>query len=736
MASILPNLAITRKFKKFLPALAILTFIYFLIWRSKPKSSLIYMPSHENSISVNSTNYDLEINNNINNKNNNDNNRNNNNNSENNDNNGFSLGFFTDNDSKDADFDIKSIKYIPHESIMQTFKSIKIESPNSIDWDKFAYVFYATSPSKLYPVLVNIRELRKFKTKAKIHLIHSFDLNEKLDDKADDIKFHKIVNLLQNKYNVIMAKYDTIKSKYDTDSNYWADSFTKLWAFSLVEYDRIIYLDSDAIIRKNMDELFFLPPTLLAAPLNYINHPELKKPKIIKSVEQLKIEDLPPSPLEYSLSIQDLFKTYIENELHFDKKFYFKLYNSFPTMELAMDSYLNLSLGSYIMVIMPDEKVFKWILKNVDEKKAEEYDMEIINKIWKMSDIVDHNYIKRYLQPNHDLSSFKNSWLKPSTIPILSIIPHAPYGLLSGEFKSTLLEHRAYLTNANDFGYLTQSEPLLSLQRSIKGGINYKDIEDAVESYPEVPYWDWAWRFDFEGKTIEVKELEEDLNIEKMLKFNNKNGNKNDKNINKDSKKEDSEKIALDEEYAVETAELKLTEDEIKEELNINTDKLDKKLGNIKKRAGDNIDNDVRIHYSDENEEEEAIGSGMGVAKFGWDSKQILDDAVYIHWSDWPLGKPWEFEHNAATNLKNRKSDEDSLWLFEKVADESLLKCKLEIKDLVSTLNIPKDSKEGQLLDKERKFAMRMCDESIESWKGIYREYWNNMLDVMKDIYA
>jgi len=49
-----------------------------------------------------------------------------------------------------------------------------------------------------------------------------------------------------------------------TASGTWADSFTKLYLFGLVEYRRLIYFDSDGLLLKNMDHLFELADVDLA----------------------------------------------------------------------------------------------------------------------------------------------------------------------------------------------------------------------------------------------------------------------------------------------------------------------------------------------------------------------------------------------------------------------------------------------------------------------------------------
>ena len=49
----------------------------------------------------------------------------------------------------------------------------------------------------------------------------------------------------------------------------WADSYTKLLAFNLTQYDRVLNLDSDSTVLRPMDELFLVPPAPVAMPKAY-----------------------------------------------------------------------------------------------------------------------------------------------------------------------------------------------------------------------------------------------------------------------------------------------------------------------------------------------------------------------------------------------------------------------------------------------------------------------------------
>lgn len=606
--------------------------------------------------------------------------------------------------SGDNFFDTSSIRYIPEETIMQTYKSMIVEKPDEINWDRFAYVFYATGPTKLFPLLVNVRQLRKMKIKAKIHVICSFNVDQELEDKNENLQLVKQVKLLREKYAVQLEEFNVIKSKFSSDSTYWADSFTKFHAFSLTQYDRVIYMDSDSIIRKRMDQLFFLPPALLAAPLDYSTHPPHQRPKVIESLSKLKnLDDLPPTLLEYTIAVKDTYNTLIGLEQTFGPEFFWSLYATLPSMESALDLFPKMRLASYVMVIMPDKSAYDWICKVVDGKGTEEYDMEVINHVWKMKDLVDRNQYTRTIGDNSTVvdeqpvgvegeqeegkskreeqgeeeeekeeeeSKVQNQWLKSTTIPSLLLIPHAPYTLLSGEFRQKLTDHSAYLAAAPDYGYLTEPEPMLSIQRALKNGVSYRDIGDVVESYPEVPYWDWAWRFDFEGNAEPVKELQLDIDIDKLI--------------------------------------------ETKEGSN---------TGELLKRDENDVDLD--------NEE---ITTGMGVDKFGWDGKKIAENAVYIHWSDWPLPKPWEFESDDPEEMADANEVGGTNWIFSKLAEEALLKCTQEAEDIFSSIDSKQYSKVSQLLEKERKFAVRVCEESVEAWKGIYREYRGLMKQTREEI--
>lgn len=125
----------------------------------------------------------------------------------------------------------------------------------------------------------------------------------------------------------------------------WADSYTKLLAFNQTQYDRVLSLDSDSTVLQHMDELFLLPPSVVAMPRAYW----LEKPY----------------------------------------------------------------LSSQLVLIQPSVEEFKRVKNAIDHATSGDFDMEIVNNLYGKD---------------------------------CMILPHRPYDLLTGEFRSKG-QHQTYLGN-------------------------------------------------------------------------------------------------------------------------------------------------------------------------------------------------------------------------------------------------------------------------------------------------
>ena len=105
------------------------------------------------------------------------------------------------------------------------------------------YVCVLSTDDYLEGVLVLDYNLKALNTKYPLLCL----INEEISDKTKKILDH---------FNI---KYKTVKSiKYNTKETLhrWNHTFDKLNVFSLTEYTKLIYLDSDFLILKNIDNLF------------------------------------------------------------------------------------------------------------------------------------------------------------------------------------------------------------------------------------------------------------------------------------------------------------------------------------------------------------------------------------------------------------------------------------------------------------------------------------------------
>lgn len=566
-----------------------------------------------------------------------------------------------------ADSQDLAIKYISYETTLQNYRSILIEKAD-IDWSDKAYVFYATSPERLLPVLINVHQLQIMGSKAQVELIytynHPFNSYENRQkawlqtSQAEPAPDDPILDILESKFNVHINYLPSLQNIKSKPGEYWGDSFTKLHAWHLTQYKKVIYLDADGLIRKPLDSLFFLPSAELATTIEY-HHVPVYNEKWFGSY--LSVNDILPTPLEIILRNKDIYDI-IEKETEYDATFFKKMYNFLPEVNPSIDagSFFNnkwqMKLASYIMVIEPSEKTWDHIKEAVKSLKSTDWDMELINKIWNPKGLAD-------------LGNSYNG--KPS----LLLIPHSPYAILSGEFRKSLHQHVGYLTTPVDFGYL--GDPAfekVSLRDLQRAGVTWDSLED-VEG---VGVWDWAWRFDQEGRltTGDIDTVVD--NIEGMV-----------------AKRSINEK---------------------------------KKYRKQKSKGPANI---IPVYKSIEAEN---IFLGMGVDRIGWDPNLIRRDIIYVHWSDYPLVKPWQIIEDLGNlnwaALKKWSNEMDMNAQSSSLTNDGEIMPLLDelIKMSIQSFKECKNSRGS-----EDVFGISVCRESAKEWKKLYLEYWEVMNDNLQN---
>lgn len=115
---------------------------------------------------------------------------------------------------------------------------------------KYAYVTLLSS-NNYYPGVIGLFEsLKLTNTICKEFVVI---VNEDIDSKIIE-KFEKL------NYKVLKKeKIDFSSFIHNNSFKYWSKTFDKLHVFGLVQYDKIVFLDCDMFILKNIDELFSMP---------------------------------------------------------------------------------------------------------------------------------------------------------------------------------------------------------------------------------------------------------------------------------------------------------------------------------------------------------------------------------------------------------------------------------------------------------------------------------------------
>ncbi|AJT92724.1 AHL_G0052370.mRNA.1.CDS.1 [Saccharomyces cerevisiae] len=408
------------------------------------------------------------------------------------------------------------IKQIPKETIDDLYTARldkELKNGEVIEWSKFAYVNYVTNADYLCNTLIIFNDLKQeFETKAKLVLLISKDLLDP-NTSSNVAYISSLLNKIQaiDEDQVVIKLIDNIVKPKDTTP--WNESLTKLLVFNQTEFDRVIYLDNDAILRSSLDELFFLPNYIkFAAPLTYwfLSNSDLEKsyhetrhrekqPINLQSYTkvltkrigkgQMIYNHLPSLPHSLYLNSNNIAQDIISSTSSLSPLFDFQSSKKVGKLKFA----------SNLMVINPSKEAFDEIVNVMLPKilnKKEKYDMDLINEeMYNLKKIIYKQFI--FFRKVRKL-------FKPEVL----VLPFARYGLLTGSLRNP----RHYSIIYNDvLGYKTLDNDGNDIPVGLNDSVAYSKYVH-FSDYPLAKPWNYPSMKEFE--CIVKEEDAEDSKLE------------------------------------------------------------------------------------------------------------------------------------------------------------------------------------------------------------------------------
>jgi len=143
----------------------------------------------------------------------------------------------------------------------------------AVDWSRYAYVTYATNDANMCNAFMMFESLHRLGSKADRVLLHNPQWIDRAQGGMD--RNAQLMSLAAKRYNVKLRPARLLDERGEHTEvtsdgmSTWDTSVTKLRAFELTEYDRVLHIDSDSTILQHMDELFLAPKAPIAMPRAY-----------------------------------------------------------------------------------------------------------------------------------------------------------------------------------------------------------------------------------------------------------------------------------------------------------------------------------------------------------------------------------------------------------------------------------------------------------------------------------
>ncbi|KJX93986.1 hypothetical protein TI39_contig4229g00006 [Zymoseptoria brevis] len=180
--------------------------------------------------------------------------------------------------------------------------------PKKVDWSNFAYVQYVTDNHNLCNAFMVFESLHRLGSKADRVLFYPQEWD--LEDESPGDRVSQLLLRAQHNYGVKLKPITLMSPTGPADAgtlnapSTWDTSITKLYAFGLYDYLRVIHLDSDITLLKHLDHLFHLPSTPIAMPRAYWSDAPAKDWQLTSLLMLIE-----PNPLELR-NFQDILEAW------------------------------------------------------------------------------------------------------------------------------------------------------------------------------------------------------------------------------------------------------------------------------------------------------------------------------------------------------------------------------------------------------------------------------------------
>ena len=151
--------------------------------------------------------------------------------------------------------------------------------------EKRAYVTVHSTAKYLDGVLLLNESLKRVNSKYPLYVVLSERISKEIEE---DLVTRKIPTIRRK--NICLMQ-DIIEKNKSREKDRWSYTFDKLNVFELTEFDKIVFLDSDIYVRKNIDLLFEKPHMSAVIDKQYGPHITARCLKLTSGVMVIKPQE-------------------------------------------------------------------------------------------------------------------------------------------------------------------------------------------------------------------------------------------------------------------------------------------------------------------------------------------------------------------------------------------------------------------------------------------------------------